>query len=164
MISLFLCSCGNLNQQQLGGDKLSANNIKFAQGMIIEPNWEPMCMTFNDQKNYTDCWNSRVMPVFPVIYWTTFGNFEADSCYGLKKVASFFPLFYLVRNSVYDSRGMRKTSTTDFNLALTMGYQDSRTSDSFEWKYGLLWIPGLGPFLGFGTGYFQFLWIPFSEM
>ncbi|MBN2643484.1 MAG: hypothetical protein JXR78_17665 [Victivallales bacterium] len=162
--TVFMCSCGNLDPQYIGGKQLSDGQLEFARNMTIEPNWSSMRMSFDNRRNYTDKWNSYAVPVFPVIYWTTLGSFKDDHFFGVRKAASFFPVFYLVNDSVYDAKGARLKTALDFNLALALGYEEQRTPEASEWKFGFLWIPGLGPVLGFGPSFFQFLWIPFSEL
>lgn len=159
-----LCSCGNLTRTQLGGPQLSKADMDFARNMVYEPNWSRMHMEFNQESNYTDKWCSYLIPAFPVMYWTTFGSFNEEKCYGVRKVATFVPLFYVVRDGRYDSAGKRIESDFEFNLAMAIWFERVNRDNSDNWRTGLLWLPGLGPFLGFGSDFFQFLWIPFSDL
>ncbi len=160
---VLLLGCGSLDQR-VGGAKLSQRNIDFALDMVREPDWREMVMTIEGVDERTDKWNSDVVPVVPVVYWTTLGSFKQDKAFGVRKVASVFPAFYVMRDSVYNAEGVRREGEAEFNLLFAFWYASSYTPAESGWKFGLIYLPGLGPFLGFGTGYFQFLWIPFSDM
>ena len=171
IIPLLFCSCGTLNQQ-IGGSQLSKGNLAFARNMISEPDDFDMRLTYDGETRYTDKWASSVVPLGPILYWTTLGSFRADandedtkdSYFAVRKVDSIIPLFYLKHDSIYDRSGKRQASGLAFNLALAVGYESFSTAKSDAWRCGLVWIPGIGPFLGFGSDYFQFLWIPFSDL
>ncbi|MBN1863750.1 MAG: hypothetical protein JW808_02490 [Victivallales bacterium] len=160
---VLLTGCGSLDQR-LGGDRLSKGNIDYALDIIREPDWTEMVMTIDGVDERTDKWNSDVMPAVPVVYWTSLGSFKGDKFFGVRKVASVFPAFYLMRDSVYNAEGVRIEGEAEFNLLFSLWYASRFAPDESCWKFGLLYLPVLGPFLGFGTGYFQFLWIPFSDM
>jgi glycerol uptake facilitator-like aquaporin len=162
-IALLMCSCGSLNQR-VGGRQLTPGNIAFAKDIIRTPNYAEMRMTWKGVSHYTDKWASDVMPTFPVIYWTTLGSFEEDKYFGVRKVSTFFPVFYVIRDSLYNAQGNREITGFEFNLAMVFGFENFDNYEGEGWKFGLLWIPGIGPFLGFGSSYFQFLWIPFTDI
>ena len=163
LAALVLSSCGSLNQR-VGGGQLSERNIDFAKHIIHEPDWSEMTMTIDDIDEETDMWNSNLVPAFPVLYWTTLGNFKDDKYFAVRKVATVFPAFYVVRDTLYTSDGKRRDQEFEFNMLYALWYASHKKPKSSGWKCGLIYIPGLGPFLGFGSGYFQFLWIPFSDM
>ena len=166
-----LSSCGTLTQR-IGGKKLSKRNIDFALDMIQTPDDFDMRLTYDGEAHYTDKWASDVMPLIPVLYWTTLGSFRGvaddedtkDKHFAVRKVATLVPLFYVIRNSLYEADGKRRETGFEFNLLCTIWYEDFENYDNEGWKFGLLWLPGLGPFVGFGSDYFQLLWIPFSDL
>lgn len=166
-----LCSCGTLTQR-IGGDRLTKKNIDFALDMIQTPDDFDMRLTFDGEVHYTDKWASEVMPLIPVLYWTTLGSFREDAddedtkdkYFAVRKVATIVPVFYLIRDSLYEADGKRRETGFEFNLLCAIWYEDFENYDGEGWKFGLVWFPGLGPFLGFGSDYFQFLWIPFSDL
>ena len=171
VITILLCSCGTLTQH-IGGDHLSKKNIDFALDMIHTPDDFDMRLTYDGETHYTDKWASDVMPLILINYWTTLGSFRAvaddedtkDSHFVVRKVATVFPVFYLIRNSLYEENGQRRETGIEFNLLCAIWYEDFENYDKEGWKFGLLWLPALGPFIGFGSDYFQLLWIPFSEL
>ena len=163
LATLLLSSCGSLNQR-VGGDQLSERNIDFAKHIIQEPDWSEMQMIIDGVDEETDKWNSSFVPAFPVLYWTTLGSFKDDKYFAVRKVATVFPAFYVMRDSLYTSDGKRSEQEFEFNMLYALWYNSHKKQKISDWKFGLIYIPGLGPFLGFGSGYFQFLWIPFSEM
>ncbi|MCF6176103.1 MAG: hypothetical protein L3J71_10090 [Victivallaceae bacterium] len=168
---VMLCSCGTLNQR-VGGDRLTKKNVDFALNMIQTPDDFDMRLTYDGETHYTDKWASNVMPLIPVLYWTTLGSFREDAddedtmdkYFAVRKVATIIPVFYLVRDSLYEADGKRRETGFEFNLLCAIWYEDFENYDEEGWKFGLLWLPGLGPFFGFGSDYFQFLWIPFSDL
>jgi hypothetical protein len=170
MMTVILCSCGSLNQR-IGGERLTKENIKFAHDMVSVPDDWDMRMTYNGITRYTDKWASDAMPVVPVVYWTTVGSFREvaddedtkDKYFAVRKVASIVPAFYLIRDSLYKNSGERFETGLEFNLLFAIWYEEFENDDVQDWKFGLLWLPEIGPFLGFGSDYFQFIWIPFSE-
>ena len=163
VVVVLLCSCGSLNQH-VGGAQLTKNNIDFARDIIREPDWREMVYPIYGVDETTDKWASDFVPAVPVIYWTTLGCFKDDQFFAVRKVASVFPAFYVVRDSLYTADGARREGETEFNMLFAIWYSSHHKPDSSGWKFGLVYLPVLGPFLGFGKNYFQFLWIPFSDM
>lgn len=158
-----LCSCGSLNQH-VGGEQLTPANIDFAKHIIHEPDWSEMVIDIDGVDEVTDKWNSDFVPAFPVLYWTTLGSYKEDKYFGVRKVATVFPAFYVRRDSLYTADGKRRDKEFEFNMLYALWYESRQKPNNKGWKCGLLYLPGLGPFLGFGSGFFQFLWIPFSDM
>ncbi len=158
-----MCSCGSLTQR-VGGSSLTPQNLEFAKHMREEPSWSNMTYTYNGETHETDKWYSRVMPFIIFWNWTTLGSFEKDQVFAVRKVAIFFPAFYMIDDSRYNAQGVRQESGLEWNLALVLGYENFHRYDTDSWKTGVVWIPGVGPCIGFGPSYFQFLWIPFSDL
>ncbi len=158
-----LCSCGSLTHH-IEGDKLRPETVEFAKHMREEPSWCDMGMTYDGVHHDTDKWYSRVVPFIIFWNWTTLGSFEKDKYFVARKVALFFPAFYIVRDARYDEQGIQKDTGMEWNLAFVIGYENFHRHSTDYWKTGVVWIPGAGPCIGFGPGYFQFLWIPFSEI
>ncbi|MFZ2657711.1 MAG: hypothetical protein WAX69_22450 [Victivallales bacterium] len=159
-VLLLVAGCGSLSQK-VGGPQMSAPSMEFARQIPAgESNFSISC---NDKELSTSRWASKAYPVFPVFYWSTLGNFNPATSYGLRTATIFFPVFVVMRDSVYDDKGLRINSEAMFNFALAIGYEDRITPTSSDFKIGLLWIPGIGPFLGAGPEFFQFLWIPFTD-
>jgi len=155
-----LCSCGSLNQK-VGGPKLSPSAIEFADKM--QSSGGSFDLSYGEKYLSTSRYATKSYPIFPVFYWSTLGNFESEHYYGVSSATLFAPVFFVVRDSVYDPSGKRIQSETTFNMALAIGYEDHMTPTSSDFRVGLLWIPGIGPFLGAGPKFFQFLWIPFTD-
>lgn len=160
LLGLMLCSCGSL-EHPIGGKQLSESNLAFAKTMPVDDS--RMTITYDGKEMSTDQWASQVVPPFPVLYWAVFGNFDQGKHYGLRKFATFVPVFFVTRNQVFDDKGARLQSEIEVLFALTLWYKDRTTPTSADFKMGILWIPGLGPFIGVGPEYFQFFWVPFSE-
>lgn len=163
LCSFILSSCGSLNQH-VGGERLSETNIEFAKDMIAEPDWSPMQMTFDNVDQETDKWNSKLYPFPPVFFWTTLGSFNTNKQYGVRKVSAVFPAFYVKRDSIYTEDGLRRNDDFEFNLLFAIWFKNYVGPKRGGWKFGLIYLPVLGPFLGFGKQYFQLFWIPFSDM
>jgi len=155
-----LAGCGSLNRK-VGGPELSKPAMEFAKQM---PSGDSaMSITYGEKQIFTDKWGSKAYPIFPVFYWSTLGNFTPEPSYGVRTATILFPVFVLFRDSAYDNLGQRLQFETTFNMALLIGYEDRVTPRSSEFKTGVLWIPGIGPFLGVGPEFFQFFWIPFTD-
>jgi len=163
VMALVLTSCGSLTQH-IEGENLTPQTIEFAKAMRSEPSWTKMYMTYDGVRHDTDKWYSNVMPFLIFVNWTTLGSFEKDRRFAVRKFAMLFPAFYILRDSLYDQTGKRLNSGMEWNLAIVMGYENYHSYPGDSWKFGFAWIPGVGPCLGFGPSYFQFLWIPFSEI
>lgn len=161
LASAFFCGCGSLNQQ-VGGPTLSKPAMEFAGKM--PSGGSTMNMTYDVNQLSTSKYATKSYPFFPVFYWSTLGNFEAEKQYGVSTSTLFFPVFYINRESIYNDLGKRQQSDTMFNLALAIGYEDHTTPKSSDFRTGILWIPGIGPLLGVGPEFFQFLWIPFTDL
>ncbi len=157
---LLFAGCGSLSQS-VGGPKMPNSAMEFAKQMPA--GGSSFSITYNYNELTTKTWASKVYPVFPVIYWSTLGNFNPTPNYGVRSSTIIFPVFFVVRDSVYDEKGLRINSESRFNLAFVLGYEDKMTPKSSDFRIGLLWIPGIGPFFGAGPEFFQFLWIPFTD-
>ncbi|MFA7230240.1 MAG: hypothetical protein WC071_03125 [Victivallaceae bacterium] len=132
--------------------------------MDRDPDWIEMRKTFDGVTHYTDKWTANAMPTFPILYWVALGSFDNDKYFEVQKFTMLFPAFYLIRDKLYNSEGVRMSSGFELNLACLVCFE---TIDSYEangWKLGFAWLPGMGPFFGFGRHYFQLAWIPFSEL
>ncbi|MFA6292254.1 MAG: hypothetical protein WC637_10755 [Victivallales bacterium] len=156
-----LAGCGTLNQR-VGGPEMSKPTMEFAKTIPEDSSF--MCITYDGKALSTNKWSSKVYPIFPVFYWSTLGTFKPEPSYGVRTVTILFPVFVLFRDSVYDSLGKRLQYETTFNMDLVIGYEDRVTPRSSDFRTGVLWIPGIGPFLGVGPEFFQFFWIPFSDL
>lgn len=155
-----MSGCGSLNQK-VGGPSMPASTLEYANQM--QSSSSHMSITSGEKELSTDKWASKVYPVFPIFYWSTLGKFTPEPSYGVRTSTVFFPLFVLVRDSLYDGRGQRLQFETAFNMVFVIGYEDRVTPKSSDFRTGLLWIPGIGPFLGVGPEFFQFFWIPFTD-
>ncbi|MDD3119086.1 MAG: hypothetical protein PHQ27_07905 [Victivallales bacterium] len=162
ILALALCSCGSLTQH-VGGEKLSPAALEFAHRMREEPSWPLMGKTYDGAYHETDKWYADVVPFLVFWNWTTLGSFDHDQTLVVRKVAIFFPVFYSVGDSRYNGAGIRQDTGLEWNLACVIGYENFHTRQGDRWKNGLLWIPGVGPCLGWGPGYFQFLWLPLVD-
>ena len=158
-----LCSCGSLTQH-VGGDRLSPETLQFAHQMREEPSWSTMGKTYDGVYHETDQWYAEVIPFIIFWNWTALGNFDHDKTFVVRKVSIFFPAYYAISDSRYNANGLRVESGLEWNLALVIGYENFHTHAGDGWKNGILWIPAVGPCIGWGSNYFQFLWIPFSEL
>lgn len=163
LTTTLLCSCGSLNQH-VGGDRLTKTNIDFAKDIVAEPDWSTMKMTFDSVDQETDKWCSEFYPFPPVFFWTTLGSFNTNKQYGTRKVGMVFPAFWVVRDSLYTEEGVRRNDNFEFNMLFAIWFNRYINSKTDGWKFGLLYIPVIGPFLGFGSHFFQLFWIPFSDM
>ncbi|HCE46668.1 MAG TPA: hypothetical protein DET40_24230 [Lentisphaeria bacterium] len=159
-VLVLVAGCGSLDQK-VGGPQMSNPSMDFARQIPAGQSF--FSISCDDKELSTSKWASRVYPIFPVFYWSTLGNFSPAPNYGLRTSTIFFPVFVVMRDSIYDDKGLRVNSETMFNFALAIGYEDNITPRSSDFKIGLLWIPGIGPFLGAGPEFFQFLWIPFTD-
>ncbi len=159
-LMLALAGCGTLNQK-VGGPELSNSAMEFAKQMPADDS--SMSITYNGKELSTNKWGSKAYPIFPVFYWSTIGNFTSEPSYGVRTSTILFPVFVLFRDSLYDNLGKRLQYETTFNMVLLVGYEDRVTPRSSDFRTGVLWIPGIGPFLGLGPEFFQFFWIPFSD-
>ena len=160
-VLLVLSGCGSLNQK-VGGPELSQPTMEYAKQMPADGSF--MSITYGGKNLSANKWASKVYPIFPVFYWSTLGNFTPEPSYGVRTATILFPVFVLFRDSVYDSLGKRLQYETTFNMDLVIGYEDRVTPSSSDFRTGILWIPGIGPFLGVGPEFFQFFWIPFSDL
>jgi hypothetical protein len=163
LTTMFCCGCGTLNQK-ISNDRMTKKNIEFAETMPQWPNYESMYMEVDGITYDTDKFASRVMPVIPVLYWSTMGSFEGNKFFVNRKVMSIVPVFYLVRENVFNKKGERYISDITFNLACVIWVNAVESETEDYWRTGLIWLPGLGPCIGFGSDFFQFAWIPFSDM
>lgn len=158
---LAMTGCGSLNQK-VGGPEMPAQTLEFAKTMPADSSY--MTITYAEKELSTNKWASKVYPIFPVFYWSTLGSFTPEPSYGVRTATILFPVFVIYRDSVYDARGQRLQLETTFNMDLVLGYEDRVTPRSTNnFKAGVLWIPGLGPFFGVGPEFFQFFWIPFTD-
>lgn len=162
-IALIISGCGTLNQK-ISNTRMSKENIQFAETMPHWPNYESMYMEVNDITYDTDKFASYVMPTFPFLYWSTIGSFENDTFFVNRKVQTIVPVFYLIRENVFNKQGSREMSDVTFNLACVYWINVVDSQKKSYWRTGLVWLPGVGPCIGFGSDFFQFLWIPFSDM
>ena len=152
--------CGSLHET-VGGPQLSARALDFAGKMPSSGG--SFDLSYGEKCLSSHRYATKSYPIFPVFYWSTLGNFETEKQYGVSTATLFVPVFFVMRDSVYDRAGKRLQSETVFNLALAIGYEDRQTPSSSDFRTGLLWIPGIGPFLGGGPEFFQFFWIPFTD-
>ncbi|MFA7232167.1 MAG: hypothetical protein WC071_12925 [Victivallaceae bacterium] len=159
-IAAALTGCGSLNRK-VGGPEMPESLVEFAKAM--PEGRSKMSIDFGEKELLTNRWASKVYPIFPVFYWSTLGSFEQNEKFGVRTVTTFFPLFIVMRDSVYNQSGQRTKWDTFFNLALVLWYEDNMTPESSDFKTGILWIPGIGPLIGVGPEFFQFLWIPFTD-
>jgi uncharacterized protein YceK len=159
-VLLVLSGCGSLNQK-VGGPELSDPAMEYAKQLSADGS--SMSMTYGEKNLSTNKWASKAYPIFPVFYWSTLGNFTPEPSYGVRTSTILFPLFVLYRDSLYDKLGKRLQFETTFNMVLIIGYEDRVTPSSSDFRTGVLWIPGIGPFLGVGPEFFQFFWIPFTD-
>jgi len=157
---LALSGCGSLNQK-VGGPELSKETMDYAKTMSADASC--MSISYGEKNLSTGKWASKVYPIFPVFYWSTLGNFTPEPSYGVRTSTILFPVFVLYRDSLYDNLGRRLQFETTFNVDFVIGYEDKVTPTSSDFKTGVLWIPGIGPFLGIGPEFFQLFWIPFTS-
>ncbi|MEI6055815.1 MAG: hypothetical protein WCR55_07130 [Lentisphaerota bacterium] len=161
VIIVMLSGCGSLNQK-VGGPLLTDQAMQFANQIPADSNY--MEISFNGKYITTNNWASKAYPIFPVFYWSNLGVFSSPPPnYGVRTATIVFPLFWVVRDSNYNERGERSNSEISFNLDFVLGYEDQMTPDSYDFNIGILWIPGIGPFLGVGPEFFQFFWVPLSS-
>ena len=160
---IFCCGCGTLNQK-IPNNRMTKKNIEFAETMPHWPNYESMYIDVDGVTYDTDKFASRVMPAIPVLYWSTIGSFEEDTFFVNRKVMSLIPVFYLARENVFSKQGERTISDVTFNLACAIWFNNVDSVKRSYWRAGILWLPGIGPCIGFGSDFFQFAWIPFSDM
>lgn len=157
---MLLSGCGSLDQH-VGGPQLSQPAMAFVDQ--VPSSGSTMGISYGQKDFSTSKWGSAVYPVFPVFYWNTLGKFSPAPGYGVRTVTIFFPLFLVMRDSSYDPQGKRLQYDSTFNMLCVLWYEDHSTPKSSDFKAGILWIPGLGPFIGAGPEFFQFFWIPFSN-
>ena len=160
LILVSLTGCGTLNQR-VGGPELSTTTIEYAKNIPSDNSY--MHITYCEKEYSSNKWASKVYPIFPVFYWSTLGIFTPEPSYGVRTTSILFPVFVLYRDSLYDNRGQRLQLETTFNMDLVLGYEDRVTPKSYDFKTGILWLPGLGPFLGVGPEFFQLFWIPLTS-
>ncbi|HBC87541.1 MAG TPA: hypothetical protein DCZ94_11345 [Lentisphaeria bacterium] len=160
VLSVF-SGCGTLNQK-VGGPQLTAQAMEFAKQIPADSSY--MSISYEDKSASTNKWASKVYPIFPVFYWSNLGSFTPPAPdYGVRTATIIFPVFWVWRDSVYNERGERTNSEINFNMDFVLGYEDRVTPKSYDFRCGILWIPGIGPFLGVGPEFFQFFWVPFTD-
>ncbi|MCX6985660.1 MAG: hypothetical protein NT118_13065 [Lentisphaerae bacterium] len=143
-VLLVLSGCGSLNQK-VGGPELSKPAMEYANQLSADNS--SMSISYGGKELSTSKWGSKLYPIFPAFYWSTIGNFTPEPSYGVRTATILFPVFVLFRDSVYDSLGQRLQYETTFNVDFVIGYEDRVTPSSSDFRTGVLWIPGIGPFL-----------------
>jgi hypothetical protein len=163
LVSVICCGCGTLTRK-FPNDTLRKDDILYAETLPHWPNYDEMTIEIDDVDYSTDKSASKVMPIIPVLYWTTVGSFENDTFFASRKVMSLIPVFYVCRENAFKKTGERFFDDFTFNLACVFWFNSVKSSKEDIWRTGIVWLPGVGPCIGFGSGYFQFLWIPLSDM
>jgi len=105
------------------------------------------------------------VPAFPVVYVKTFGRFGDG--YALARTIYVFPVWGSARLMLFDAEGTpaADTGVRQVSIPFVVSYArqtDLAASKLLRWRVGVLNLPVLGTFVGFGTGYFKLMFIEFG--
>ena len=169
LLASFLCSCGSL-ESDVSFPKLKPAEMAYIDS-VPAGNGEALLQNYGGFQLKGVRSSSVFYPAFPWLELKTFFKDDANRGYGLFYVYTLMPvvpLFVGTDGVVYDKDGVWSFTHHCSGVPLLYSYTELVRRDGKaaggrkkDWQFDLVDIPYLNGLLGFGDGYFQFLWIPF---
>lgn len=164
--SFALCSCGTL-ESDASFPKLEPEQKAYADAL---PEGNSLVFVQGYGKAFLEGSKSASLayPCFPWFEVKSLFKDERGKGYGLLYIYAFMPvvpLFAGTDGTLYDPEGEWSSKHHFSGVPLLYSYAElvERTEDGRrkDWQFDLVDLPWLDGLAGFGSGYFQFLWIPF---
>ncbi len=165
--ALALCSCGTL-ESDASFPKLKPEEMAYADA-LPQGNSDVMLQSYGKFQLKGSQSASAVYPCFPWLEVKSF--FKDGSGYGLLYIYTLMPvvpLFVGTDGTIYtpDGEWMYQHHCSGIPLLytyteLTKRYEQASSGREKDWQFDLVDFPYINGLLGFGSGNFQLLWIPF---